>query len=318
MIDWRFIVSFGILWLVGCNPIDLPQPTPVLSTPTLPATTTPTRDIRTSTPTPDIYATELAITSTAIVEAIVATQQPRVYGTYSSPDGEWRAEVVIYDCIKVDAGVEAGENALEQLLLTNVSSGDENLIDAQLQNCGGLGAAGFEGLFWSHNSRYFYYTDSRAGVPDGCGGYWQRPYLRLEINTLDVEDLGGGVRSPDGSKLATWQGQELVIWDVNEGDEVGRISPYVVNTDTGTGALVWSPDSQALIYVQPESYCPVSGNSAIVHVDLATLEQTILVESEAPTFGGATWDNAEELALVDENGNRWVYAFGTRELEPLP
>lgn len=313
----NFTIVFCTSLLVGCRSIATPVAASMPSTPAPQITATPPAATVTSTPTQDAQATEFWVTSTAIVEAIVAGQRPNVYETYSSPDMNWQAKVVIYDCIKIDQSPGADTNAYEQLTLTNVSGGEERPIDSQLQNCGGLGAAGLEVLLWSSNSRYLYYTDSRAGVPDGCG-YWQKPLLRVDVQTLEREELGGGVFSPDGLKLATGQGEELVIWDVNKGSEMGRIFPYALNTETGTGPIIWSPDSRALIYIQTASYCPLSGGSAIVRVDLSTLEQTILLESETPTFGAATWNMITELNLIDEHGDPWVYTFEDQELKPLP
>jgi Tol biopolymer transport system component len=226
--------------------------------------------------------------------------------------------VLIYDCARIDTNPDADENAYEQLKLTDVGSGDEKIIETQLQNCGGLGAAGLEGLFWSPNSRYFYYTDAREGVPDGCGGFWQKPIIRFDIDTSTSEHLGGGPVSPNGTKIAAWQENELIIWDVNEGNETGRISPITLNFESATGPIVWSPDSQALVYIQTESFCPVSGNSSVIYVDLSTLEQEILLESESPTFGSGDWDEKNELILFDANGNQWVYTLDTQKLEPLP
>jgi hypothetical protein len=227
-------------------------------------------------------------------------------------------EVIIYDCIKVDPSPNADANAYEQLVLVEESSVEITVIDTQLQNCGGLGAAGLEGLFWSQNSHYFYYTDAREGVPDGCGAFWHKPVFRLDTNTRMSEWLGGGPVSPDGTKIAAWQENELIIWDANEGNEMGRILPITLNSESATGPIVWSPDSQALVYIQTESFCPVSGNSSVIYVDPSTLEQEILLESESPTFGSGDWDEKNELILFDANRNQWVYTLDTQKLEPLP
>jgi len=264
--------------------------------PTVSATAIPTRITETPTVTPDIAAT------------VVAIQQPRLYGSYPSPDGKWRAEVVIYECVKT-GGVD--ESAYEQLKLVQVTNGDERTADDQLQYCGGLGAFGLAGLFWSPNSRYFYYTYAREGVPDGCG-YWERPIIRLDITSLDKEYLGAGPRSPDGGKIATWQGRELVVWNIND-DEIARV-PAIAEAETGP--IAWSPDSQALVYVQFASYCPLSGKSYVVHLDLLQLKQTLLLESEKPTFGNVSWNVPNELALFDENGKQWIYSFATQQLVP--
>jgi hypothetical protein len=319
----KLILPLMVLFLVlmaGCRPLVVPPETstPPLATtlqglrltesvvtptatlkPTASATATPTRITETPAVTPNIAAT------------VVAIQQPRLYGSYPSPDSKWRAEVVIYECVKT-GGVD--ENAYEQLKLVQATSRDERLADDQLQYCGGLGAFGLAGLFWSPSSRYFYYTNAREGVPDGCG-YWERPTIRLDVTSLNKEYLGAGPRSPEGGKIATWQGQELVVWDINEG-EIAR-APAVVS-DAETGPIAWSPDSRALIYVQFASYCPLSGKSHVVRLDLPELKQTLLLESEKPTFGSVSWNVPDELELFDENGKQWRYGFATQQLKPVP
>jgi heat shock protein HslJ len=242
-----------------------------------------------------------------IATTVMAIEPPRLQGSCPSPNGEWRAEVVVYDCVRVG---EVDEYAYEQLRLVQVSGGEEEIVASQLRYCGGLGAVGLDGLFWSPNSRYFYYTDAREGVPDGCG-YWERPVIRVDTIHQDVERLGGGPVSPDRSKLATWVGHELVAWDVN-GGETARVPANA--PDAGAGPIAWSPDSESLVYVQSASYCPLSGKSYVVRVDWSELRQTLLLESEMPTFGGVSWDVPGELSLFDEQGKEWRYSFVTQEL----
>ncbi len=314
MRTYKLINLLFIFLLAGCDAISTSVINPIQATATLPATPMPTKHATVPTSTQDLQAMDHSITSTAIVEAVLSAELPRIYKSYPSPDGKWRVEITIYDCVKVDTRSNADANAYEQLQLLNASGGKE-LIDSQLQNCGGLGAAGLDGLYWSSNSRYFYYTNARDGVPDGCG-YWEKPILRLNTDTLKTANLGGGPNSPDGTKIITWQGNELVIWDKEEGIELGHLSPRFPNI--GTGPIAWSPNSQAFVYVQTESYCPLSGKSYIVHVDSSTLEQTILLESESPTFSKTNWDVLKELRLFDENGKPWIYKFESQELKPLP
>jgi Tol biopolymer transport system component len=215
---------------------------------------------------------------------------------------------VIRDCVPVG---EADENAYEQLRLAQVGSANTEIADSQLQVCGGLGAFGLAGLFWSPNSRYFYYTSAREDAPDGCGGFWEPPILRFDVTTLKSENLGGGTPSPDGTKLVTWLEKDLLVWDVNAG-EIARIPAFA--SGVGTGPLIWSPDSQSLVYVQVDSYCPLSGTSYVIRIDLPESKQTLLLESETPSFGSATWENQNELCLQDENGDEWVYDFTSEEL----
>lgn len=258
-----------------------------------------TETLKPATATPDIAGT------------VVAMSKPRIDSSLSSPDGKWRAEIVIHDCVLTG---ELDENAYEELRLVQVDTNVIKVVDDQLQNCGGLGAFGLEGLFWSPNSRYFYYTNAREGFPDGCG-YWERPILRLDVNNLQFEYLGGGPNSPDGTKLATWQGYELVIWNINE-DEIARFP--AISPDAQIGPIAWSQDNQALVYFQVESYCPLAGKSYLVRLDLSKLSQAILLESNQTTFGYVSWDSPNELRLFDENGKEWHYEFDTKDLEQVP
>jgi len=267
------------------------------------ATLSPTVRVKTATPTP-----ETPTQTPVLEETIMAVQVPSVSPALISPDRKWRAEVMSYDCTPF---ADMGDYALERLMLVQEGGGDR-IVDQQLLACGGLGAFGLEPLFWSPNSLFLYYTDAREGVPDGCG-YWERSILRLDVTQWGLEKLGRGPLSPDGLKLATWQGMELVVWDI-DGGEIGRVlasAPQSLD-----GPIAWSPDSKSLVYLQYASDCPfVSGKSNVVRLDLPELSAEILVESEAPSFGGVEWEFPDALRLFDENGVEWGYDFKTEELE---
>jgi len=331
------ILSFGlVLLLVGC----LAQPTQqytltvMVATriPQLVGSMTPSQTSSPAAPPTQIPAAtkEATLPRTPIPSptpnlpaTVIAIQQPRLYASYPSPDGKWRTEIIIYDCIKMPGRDEAGgdENAYEKLMIINLASGEEHLADEQLQYCGGVGAFGMEGLFWSPNSRYFYYTTAREGSPDGCGVYWIPPFLRLDVTDLSTTYLGGGPLSPDGTKIATWQWQlqeqinELMVWDINY-DKIARLPAY--SNIAETGSIAWSPDSQTLAYIQVESICPISGKSYLVLVDLINQEERLLLESESPTFGSVEWKTINELNLFEANGKEWRYDFLTNELTQVP
>jgi hypothetical protein len=169
-------------------------------------------------------------------------------------------------------------------------------------------------LFWSSNSLYFYYTDAREGVPDGCG-YWSQPVRRLDVQSLNVEELGGGPKSPDGTMYATWQGKELLHWQIDQA-EITRLPATVA--EALPGPIAWSPDNQALVYLQFDSDCPPAGKSYLVHVDLATGEQHLLIESDTPRFGNVTWYAQSQLILFGGNSEQWYYDLATGTLEPVP
>lgn len=201
--------------------------------------------------------------------------------------------------------------AYEQLNLVDVDNGEATTAAEQLISCGGLGAFGLEGLFWSPNSRFFYFTTAREGVPDGCG-YWQRPLLRAAVETGETQWLGPGELSPDGTKVAAWEERELVIWEAG-GDEMGRAAAAV--PDAGLGTIAWSPEGDALVYLQAPSYCPLE-KSYVVQMGVSEMEPTVLLEAEAPAFSDVAWLDAGRLRLVDGEGQEWIYDLADGELSP--
>jgi hypothetical protein len=204
----------------------------------------------------------------------------------------------------------------EELRLVEIKTSTEKVVDTQLRNCGGLGAAGLEGLFWSPTARYFYYTRAREGVPDGCG-YWERPITRLDLANQSIEQLGEGPLSPDKAKIAAWQWpeKELVIWAV-DGEELARITAFV--PDANIGPITWSPSSRSVVYLQAELDCYPLGKTYVIRLDLSTLKQELLLESEKPSWGGVIWKSSSELNLFDENNKEWRYNLIAKKLEPKP
>lgn len=320
MKEYLLLLILLVSWaLESCRPLEQSTETAIpVSTPTLQATqpqspiataTFTPRPVETLTPT---QATPTPNPTSTIVGTVIAVSEPRIQSSHRSPDGKWQAEVVTYECVNVG---QVDEFAFDQLNLIQVADESTLAVDSQLQSCGGVGAFGLDGLFWAQNSRYFYYTNARESFPDGLCGYWTPPFLRIDVSNPVPEFLGIGNLSPDGSKLAAWQDLELVVWDL-DGGEVARTPAFAADTDIGP--IVWSPDSESLVYLQIESYCPVSGKSYVVRLDLPEARQTLLLESEAPTFGNASWDDPEVLNLSDENGADWRYTFSTKELQQLP
>jgi hypothetical protein len=225
----------------------------------------------------------------------------------------YRMDIIIYDCVSTGG---TDENAYEQLILVDPASGERLLADDQLLYCGGLGSYGFEGRYWSPNSRYFYYTTARQGTPDGCG-YWAAPLSRYDVASTQNEFLGMGSLSLDGTRVATIDPvkQELVIWNIDNG-ELARFPAFTPSRQAGP--IAWSPDNQSLVYLQVDSWCPLSGKSSLVLVDPSRPGQTQLLESQSPTFGSVQWNSPDELILFDENGKEWRFNLLTNELNQIP
>ena len=293
---------------------------------TVQSTPSPTEVVATQTPTPKPAVTKTStaddvatahVIQTASIDDIVATVQPTVLASYPSPDGKWQVEVIRYDCIHYPYQDYVGIIAYEQLKIINLSDGTEKIVEDILLNCDGVGAFGFDGLYWSPSSRYFYYSDWREGSPDGgCGNYLSLPIYRLDTLTQEIITIGGSHISPDRTKLAMWEGKEIVIWDLDKG-EIARIQGLAPNSVNG--AIVWSPDGQALVYLQSTFDCaPDYGTTYVTRLDLAKMSQTLLLKFQPPGFGGVSWDGLDQITLMDGEGKLWNFDLKSKELTPAP
>jgi hypothetical protein len=127
---------------------------------------------------------------------------------------------------------------------------------------------------------------------------------RVDVQDGSMEDLGGAVVSPDGTMIASWMADDLVLWPVDGPDGV-RIPAAVPGAVLGP--IAWAPDGLALAYVQTAEMCPPWGTSTIVLHRLGEAASEILLESEAPSFVQAEWAEADRLRLFDADGEAWTY-----------
>lgn len=315
--------------LAGCIPAETTLPTMTLtgqpaSTTTRPSDTA-TPVIPTLTPTLHPSATSTPIftppsetpsdtptpSSTDLLQTMVASYPAKISSSYPSTDQKWRVEVVVYNECTQDM---SDPNSYEALKLVDLTSGAETLIEDQLLYCGGIGAGGLAGLFWSPNSRYFYYSDAAFGRPDGgCFG-WQTPISRLDVTTHMTEGRTGQI-SPDHTTITAWSEKDIVIWQVNS-DKAAHVP--AAGSAGAIIALAWEPDRQSFVYLQmdydPANACMPVGNTSVVRVDLPDFRQTVLFTADAPGYDGVSWDAQNSIRLSTLQGEIWSYNFVTKEL----
>lgn len=306
---WFVLILIFTGLIDGCQSLATPSPSvpvTVQATTLVPGQTTP------------VTATEIRATSAAtpdIASTVIAMSSPIIQGSFLSPDGKWRGEVVRYDCVQADTREDADTNAVEILKLIRIDDKSEMIVERDLYNCGGVGAYGLAGQFWSSNNQYFYFTDAAKSAPDGLCGYWSRPIKRVNVNTGEVESLDGGPVSPDKTKLAFWRENEIVIWSLDDGEiaHIPGLVPEAFNNE-----IAWSPDGQSLVYLQTELDCFPFGKSYVTRLDLSKMTQSLLFESETPSFNWLTWDAPDRISLVDSEGSEWRYNLVSQELKPVP
>jgi len=270
------------------------------------ATTTPPAE---PSPADTEAATPAATATPDLAAAVMRVEAPRILGTFPSPDGTKTAEVLVYDCVASGGEVLA----YDVLRLKQVGRTGSIDVATQLQYCEGLGAHGLQGLFWSPNSRYFYFTDAREGGPDGGCAVWFGSKARFDGETGQVEQLGGAVPSPDGLRLAAWIRDGLAVWSIDEP------SPMVFTVDlegTSPGQIAWSPDGTAVATVLMADPCPPWGRSTVLLHSLADGSSRILLESDAPAIGGVEWADGGRLRLIDADGAAWTFDLADGTLAP--
>jgi hypothetical protein len=246
------------------------------------------------------------LTPEETIRIVTAVQEADLVESHPSPNEAWLAEIYGYDCVEVAPGQEF---SYQELRVVRAGEVGVDVVDSQLIACGGVGAYGLGGLFWSPDSRFFYYTDAAVGVPDGCG-FWTPPYWRLDTADLQVERLGEGSLSPDGASIAAWQDGRLGVWPIDD-EAIGVLE--IPTTFGIAGPLAWKPDSEQVAFVISESSCR-AGRSDVGLLDVNDRRAAIVLPSRSPGVSGIEWDAPYRLALTDEDGVLWRYNVVTEEL----
>ena len=103
-----------LVFVAGCSlvptPTEMPTSLPsATQAPTATATlAAPTATLAQKTPTqtPTIFFKRTPAAMPTIVPTIMAMAKPQISISSRSPNGEWRADLTVYDCTKVDDGDE--------------------------------------------------------------------------------------------------------------------------------------------------------------------------------------------------------------------
>jgi hypothetical protein len=182
-----------------------------------------------------------------------------------------RAQVTVYPC--VDIGEQ--EASYERLELIDMATAETQFVAEQVINCGGLGGFGLWVQRWAPNADFLYYTDAREGAPDGLVVDWVPPLYRVRLDELQIERLGQARFSPDGQWLASWTQAQIGI---TAADSTESTDFTLMPADLLIVQVQWLPDSSGIMYVQADAPFAAS-RSAVTHIDLATMEQNLLLDT---------------------------------------
>ncbi len=240
-----------------------------------------------------------------IAATLAALGPVKLFQHNLSPDGSIDIRIERIECQSLG---ELDVYSLEQLVLVETDTKKSERIYSQLISCGGLGEYGLKGLFWSENSRYFYFTNARQGYPDGCCQfYYRKPILRFDSKSGTVAILGMGDRPSEKDLLATWSSGDITIWDIEKGSEVHY--PRLDN-QLGIASMVWSPDGCVLAYLQVDSL--ITPNiSRLSLIDTNKGAQTEISAEDFPVFIDLVWPKNDDLILNTPDGQLWSYSLST-------
>lgn len=210
-----------------------------------------------------------------LIDAVVAASQPNIIET--STQGDYTASVTVYPCTAIDGQ----EMSYERLDITDNTTNETHLIADQLIYCGGLGGFGLSIGRWMPSAdgegeaRFLYYTDAREGEPDGAVLGWERPLWRVNLADFQVESLNQAKFSLTAQELVAWdQNQIRVVSAYNDESTDFPLMPAGLQMVEVT----WLPLNSGVIYIQTDKLIGGSRNT-VTHIDLATMEQTVILDT---------------------------------------
>lgn len=187
-----------------------------------------------------------------------------------------------------------------------------------------------EPFYWTTNGQYLYFTHQSSG--DGCfagGRHRGTGLLRLDLATGNVVELSPNFASwmsisPDEKTLAyfNYSRQGLTFRDLDTGNE-RTLDRVVLQEDVGMELdyryIVWSPDSQSLVFVVMAGVCDFIQESYfnwLVHVNLISGVQTILFEKDERGFVPIAWPDINKVLIRQGSGQLLWLNPTTGDIEP--
>lgn len=261
-------------------------------------------------------------TNTAIVQELKKTITPQDYQQLLSPNGQYLANFIVLECTNITEGLNP--YSLRTIKITDKIQPNTWIVIDQLIYCGGEGSGGIlGGLFWSNNSRYFYFTDNWYGEADTNPISWINTAYRYDLLTKETLNLSGLALSIDKLKIAAGDGRDLVVWDL-DGGEIARFPGNNIILDQSSSVwlhyLDWSSDNNSIAYILTlQSINNASNTSYILIANICQKQNSLLFVSSNPEFIEVHWIDQNHLSLVG-NSNQiysdWVYDILDKSLTP--
>ncbi|MFQ5420830.1 MAG: hypothetical protein ACE5EY_10775, partial [Anaerolineae bacterium] len=229
-----------------------------------------------------------------------------------SPNGQWRVSTEVSDPTPPEDD-EAGQfpnGKYHVEMVVARADGSQTWTAVDEWRPWGLGYTVPQPVRWSEDGRYFYFAN--VPVPDGCaslvngGDLW-----RLDLISGKVTEIAPYIGltmalSPDETKLAVdaSYGRGFLIHDLEAGNE----QPIPLPQPDGRwqiSGLQWSPDGRYLLLLQAINPCSPETETAVVHIDVASLTASVILGPDGRQFTLLDWMQGDDVRLQDGNGDIW-------------
>ena len=236
--------------------------------------------------------------------------EPFIADQSTSPNGEWQA--VLAEGIFLE-GQEYWQYNVENLLngvTWDLGEGEVNDVPIQ----------GYEfnnTYHWSKDGQYLYFARYSTGG-DGCFINPYRGLKRVHLPTGDIEEiLAKGwpsmAISPDDTSLAfiDWSDNGLMLLDLESLERVEYSQlirpedfdePYLGILKQGN--IVWSPDSEFILYTVEVEAC-FQLITSIIRVDIINSSQTLLIDQDDNYYHTVEWPEADQAVVRSLDSKLW-------------
>jgi hypothetical protein len=233
----------------------------------------------------------------------------------TSPDRDWKTLALFQVPV-------AGGEYYQQFTVSHISgSPSYTLIDGWFTLLPGYTLA--EPLAWSQSGDAFYYTNNYQA--DGCALLYNGSDLyRVDLADGKVTEvlppnttIKLGLAQDEIHVAYQAMGAQALILHNLESGAMQRVELGDLLGNDQMGAIVWSPDSSALVFALAHNPC-MGGwaeSTSIVRLDATTLELDTLLERDQRLLVPVEWPTAEEVRLENRDGEQFTLNVQTRAIE---
>jgi hypothetical protein len=224
----------------------------------------------------------------------------------SSPDKSWVAQFEISEPVATGTGEDSRWSRFVIVRLINTARKLE-WVPTREWWASGLGEAVPEVLYWSQDGTYVLLAEHAYG--DGCPGFGvQSNVRRVDLATgaadLVSERLTGVISvSPDEATIAALGYDRIILHDTASAKETIIAFP-IDPAYAPSGNVVWSPGSDAFVFISDHGYCGDPPAISVWRVDLATAKLRRLLKEFQGRFSIREWRPDNQILLSDEDGKQ--------------